>query len=428
MSPTALSAARTVLPNGVVLLTQRTTTQPAVAIDLVLATGSVHDPVEHFGVANFAAYVIDQGTTSRSTEQLAEAFDDRGIALAVYASRHRFGLTCACLASDAESVLALIADIVRRPNFPNDRIATRRVEIETGIRRDADSPAETADALVRALIYGETHPYGRRISGTLESLARIDRQAIVDFHRTHCLPERATLTIVGDIDPGAALDAARRGFGDWTSAPPPPEAVLAQAASNGRRRAVRLLPGKVQADVAYGFAGIARSDVRYHAFWIMNNVLGQYGLGGRLGDSIRERQGMAYYVYSGLEANVGPGPLIIRAGVSPDNVERAIASIDEEVGMMGAEGVSDKELADAKQYLIGSIPRMLETNALIAAFLQTVEQFGLGLDYDARLAGLLEAVTVAEVRDAAASLLAPDRAAIAVAGPLDSASAEEAGA
>ncbi|HAK53879.1 MAG: pitrilysin family protein [Vicinamibacterales bacterium] len=426
MSPTALSPARTVLPNGVVLLTQRTTTQPAVAIDLVLRTGSVHDPVEHLGVANFAAHVIDQGTTSRSAEQLAEAFDDRGIALEAYASRHRFGMTCTCLASDAESVLALVADIVRRPSFPDDRVATRRVEIETGIRRDADSPAETADALVRALIYGETHPYGRRTSGTLESLARIDRQAIADFHRTHCAPERATLTIVGDIDPGAALDVASRGFGDWTSPPPPPEAALTPAASNGRRRAVRSLPGKVQADVAYGFAGITRSDARYHAFWIMNNVLGQYGLGGRLGDSIRERQGMAYYVFSELEANVGPGPLIIRAGVSPDNVERAIASIDEEVGMMGRDGVSDKELADAKQYLIGSIPRMLETNARIAAFLQTVEQFDLGLDYDARLAGLLEAVSLEEVREAAASLLAPDRAAVAVAGPIDSASGEEA--
>jgi zinc protease len=107
-------------------------------------------------------------------------------------------------------------------------------------------------------------------------------------------------------------------------------------------------------------------------------------------------------------------------------VERAIASIDEEVGMMGRDGVSDKELADAKQYLIGSIPRMLETNARIAAFLQTVEQFDLGLDYDARLAGLLEAVSLEEVRDAAASLLAPDRAAVAVAGPIDSASGEEA--
>jgi zinc protease len=174
---------------------------------------------------------------------------------------------------------------------------------------------------------------------------------------------------------------------------------------------------KAQADIAYGFTTITRTDPAYYAFWVMNTMFGQYGLGGRLGDNIRERQGMAYYAYSSFDANHGAGPLVVRAGVNPANVERALAAIDEEIAHIVADGLTEQEVADARQYLIGSIPRMLETDAGIASFLQMVEQFDLGLDYDQRLPDLLGAVTREDAHAAARRALATDRASIAVAGP-----------
>jgi zinc protease len=128
---------------------------------------------------------------------------------------------------------------------------------------------------------------------------------------------------------------------------------------------------------------------------------------------------MAYYAFSSLDANVIPGPLVIRAGVNPVNVERAVASIDEELSKLASEGPTDQELAESKQYLVGSMPRNLETNIGIAGFLQTIEFFGLGLDYDLRLPGLLQAVTRDQVHEAAREALDPSRAAVAVAGPYD---------
>ena len=177
------------------------------------------------------------------------------------------------------------------------------------------------------------------------------------------------------------------------------------------------MPGKSQSEIAYGFTAIGRLDPRYDAYFVMNNVLGQFGLGGRLADNIRERQGMAYYAFSAFDPSVGVGPLIVRAGVDPDNVARALDAIDHEVLAMGTDGVTAEELAQTKQFLIGSIPRTLETNSGIASFLQSEEQFGLGLDYDRRLADDIRAVTLERVRAAAAELLHPDRAAVAVAGP-----------
>jgi zinc protease len=174
---------------------------------------------------------------------------------------------------------------------------------------------------------------------------------------------------------------------------------------------------KSQTDVAYGLIGIRRTDPDYYATWVMNNALGQYALGGRLGDSIRERQGMAYYVYSSLDASVAAGPLLIRAGVAAANVERTIASIDAELRALRVEGLSATELDESKQYLIGSLPRQLETNSGIAGFLLTSEIFGLGMDFDQHLPGLIEGVSIEAANLVIERLLDPERATVVVAGP-----------
>jgi zinc protease len=176
---------------------------------------------------------------------------------------------------------------------------------------------------------------------------------------------------------------------------------------------------KAQTDIAYGFTTIRRADPAYEALRLMNNVLGQYALGGRLGDSIRERQGMAYYVSSAADPNVVEGPLLIRAGVGPANVDRAVASIDEELTRLVEDGITAKELDDSRQYLIGSMPRALETNMAIATFLQNAEFFGLGTDYDLRMPEVLRAVTLDEVNAIARRVIDPSRAALVIAGPYE---------
>jgi zinc protease len=174
---------------------------------------------------------------------------------------------------------------------------------------------------------------------------------------------------------------------------------------------------RAQADIAYAFVGVRRSDPEYYPAWVMNNALGQYALGGRLGDSIRERQGMAYYVYSTLDASLAEGPFIVRAGVAASDVERTVASIDRELTLVARDGLSAKELNESKSYLIGSIPRQLETNAGIAGFLLSAQIHGLGTDHDRRLPELITAVSLDDANRSARRLLDPLRACIVVAGP-----------
>jgi zinc protease len=225
------------------------------------------------------------------------------------------------------------------------------------------------------------------------------------------------VVVVGDVDSARVLDRTETVFGSWRHSAPPALTIPPVVPSTRRQRLVIPMMNKVQADVAYGFVTIARSDPQYYAFWLMNNILGQYAMGGRLGESIRERQGMAYYATSALDANIAPGPLVVRAGIAAANVDRAIASIDAEVDRMVRDGATEKELNESRTFLVGAIPRALETNAAIANFLQTEELFGLGLDYDAKLPDYLGAVTLDEVNAAARRALDVDRATVVIAGP-----------
>jgi zinc protease len=414
-----LMAAREVLSNGVVVLVKSTHATPAVTISASFDAGSLHDPMSLPGRAHFLSRVLDRGTARRTGDELADDLDSRGVALAVGVTRHRATVSCSCLAEDFEAVLDLVADVVRRPIFPDEEVSKRRLEILTALRQDEDNPAVRASETLVALLYGADHPYGRPAKGTPESVARMERAHLLALHAERFVPGALTLAIVGDIQQDAALAAATRLFGDWQAASAPRVPVPPASRRAARRLVVLPMMNKMQADIAYGFVAVPRLDPDYYAVSVMNNVLGQYGLGGRLGERIRERQGMAYYAFSSFEGNVGPGPLVIRAGVGGADVERALDSIDREVARMAAEGITAQELEDSRRYLVGSIPRTLETNYGIAKFLQVVEQFGLGPEYERRLPDLYGRVTRDDVMAAARRILDPSRAVIAVAGPYD---------
>jgi zinc protease len=416
-----LTPRRVVLDNGVTVLVKANHTTPAVATLVGVQTGAYSDPADRDGTAALCARVLDRGTVTRSAEAIADDLDGRGASLSVAAGRHQMAVAATCLTEDFHDVLSLAADVARHPRFADDEIATRRENLITSIRQAEDDPASMAvDAFMKTL-YGD-HPYARKVRGTIAGIEAIRRQDLVRFHQKGFEPSAITVIVVGDVEEEAAIAEVAKRFNDWS---PSAKATGERATVNvpdvpaitARQLVSVPMMNKSQADVVYGCIGIRRSDPDYTAYSVMNNALGQYAIGGRLGDSIRERQGMAYYVFSSLDATFGPGPFSIRAGVSAANVEKTIASIDTELNLLLDKGFTAQEIDESKSYMIGSIPRQLETNAAIASFLLTVETFGLGLDYDERLPGLLSAITKEAADAAARRLLDPARATVAVAGP-----------
>jgi len=415
--PSGLAPVRAKLENGAVFLGKHTRTTPAVTISLAMRAGSICDPDDAAGATWLLSRVIDRGTTTRSALDIADELDNRGISLNFAVTRHILSLVCTCLAEDFEPVFSLAADMLMHPSLPEDEIATRKGEVVTAIRQDEDNPAVRATESLMTLLYPDGHPYGRPTKGTIEVVESLTRERLLQLHADRFAPGELTAAIVGDVEVNRARDLVERAFGGWRKPRPAPVPLAAPASSRGRRRLVIPMMNKAQTDIAYGFTTIRRADPAYDALRLMNNVLGQYALGGRLGDSIRERQGMAYYVSSAADPNVIEGPLLIRAGISPANVDRAVASIDEELTRLVQDGVTAKELDDSRRYLIGSMPRALETNAAIATFLQNAEFFGLGTDYDLRMPELLRAVTLDDVNTVARRVIDPARAAVVIAGP-----------
>lgn len=418
-----LNPKRVTLDNGVTVIAKANHTNPTVSTLVGVRTGGYADPPGLEGTAALCARVLDRGTVTRSANAIADDLDGRGASLSVIAGRHQMALAATCLADDFPAVLTLVADVARHPRFADAEIATRKETLITSIRQEEDNPAAVAgDAFMKAL-YGD-HPYARKVRGTVTGVEAIRRQDLVRFHQKGFDPGAIIVVIVGDIEQDAAIAAVSKLFGDWppaaksTGQGPPPLVVPEAPAIKERRLVTVPMAGKSQADVVYGFTGIRRLDPEYTAMSVMNNALGQYAIGGRLGDSIREKQGMAYYVYSSLDATFGEGPFSIRAGVSAANIDKTIASIDAELKAIIDSGFTPQEIDESKSYMIGALPRQLETNAAIASFLLSIETFGLGLDYDERLPGLIGAVTKEAADAAAKRLLDPLRATIAVAGPL----------
>jgi zinc protease len=411
-----LSPVRHVLDNGLRLITVENRTMPAVCLLAGVRAGAFDDHPGLEGTAALAARVLDRGTDMRSAAAIADDLDGRGASLGVGAGRHMTTLSAVCLSQDFDAVASIVADVLLHPAFDAREVETRRAELVTTIRQEEDDPTSRAVTGLAELLYG-SHPYARRSHGTVESIERVTRDELIEHHRRSFVPPATTVIVVGDVEPLRVNMTLGDAFGAWSQPWPGLRSVPDVVGPRERQLRVQPMMAKAQADIAYGFVGLRRTDPAYYAALVMNNALGQYGLGGRLGDVIREREGMAYYVLSALDATVGPGPLAIRAGVAPSNVERTVALIDAELAAIRRQGFTATELADSKQYLSGSLPRQLETNAAIASFLLSADLFDLGLDFDVRLPALVSAVTDEQVHEAARRLLDPTRAAVSVAGP-----------
>jgi zinc protease len=412
-----LAPQRRELPNGLRVVAARNRLIPAVSLAIGVDAGATADPARAAGTAALTARVLDKGTVRYDATAIADELEGRGASLTVGAGRQQIVVSATCLVDDVPAVFPVACAVTRQPTFPEHEVTTRRAELLTVIREVADDPGAVAVDALHAALYPGDHPFGRPARGTPASVEALTRGDLTAFHLRYFTPATTTVVAVGDVDPDALVERVAAEFGDWTGVRAAIPDVAAPPPRSERALVIKPMPDKSQADVAYGFVGLTRHDPDYYAALVMNNALGQYALGGRLGDSIRERQGMAYYVYSSLDAGLGAGPLMVRAGVSAENVERTIASIDAELMAVLTDGFTRAEVDDAKRYLIGSLPRQLETNAGIAGFLLSVETYGLGLDHDVRLPQRIADVTHDDVARVSRRLLDPSKAVVVVAGP-----------
>ncbi len=267
------------------------------------------------------------------------------------------------------------------------------------------------------LIYAG-HPYSRSDEGEPATIRSITRDDLLSFHQQTYGPRGMVLTIVGSVDPIRAVEKVAQIFGDWDNPTQPDIATLPKLTPLAERKRQHIfIPGKSQTSLVMGVAGPTRNTPGFLAASLGNNILGQFGMGGRIGEVVREQEGLAYYAYSSLSGGTGPGPWLIAAGVAPEDVDQALDLIEAEITRFVTEGVTEDELTDSKTNYIGRLPLSMESNAGVAGALINIERHQLGLDYYWTYADRINAVTREAVVEVARRYLDMEKMGVASAGP-----------
>lgn len=406
------------LKNGMKLLCKPNKANPTVSIRLSLAGGIADDPRGKSGLANFARSLLAKGTKTHPAAWLSEKIDSLGLEIGFFAGRHTTSMSARVLSENLSPALKLIAEILSEPEPPSDEAERMRIRILTAIKQSKDDPAFVATDKMAKLIYGRTHPYAQTSNGTVKSVQEISLEDICGFYSEKLLPGAAICVIVGDISTAEIEDLADATLGRWTGGGSfdlePPKSV--KLAVEPKHIDVKM-PGKTQSDVALGFQGISRLDPDFHALTVGNTVLGRLSLGGRIGQRVRDQEGLAYYAYTAFDAGIGAGPYVFRAGVNPAHVDRAVEVAVEEMRKARDQGITLQEMEDAVVYLAGGMARQVETNGGMASILLTQEIFSLGDDFYLRFDSILRDLSLDDVNKALAAHLHPDHYCLAVAGP-----------
>jgi zinc protease len=408
---------RAQLPNGIVVLARANFNSPSVVIQGYLPAGSLLERDEQLGLAGFTAAGLMRGTARRSFQEIYDALESAGASLGFSGGTHTTGFSGKALAEDLDLLLALLAEALRQPVFPADQIEKLRAQLLTRLAIRAQDTGEMASLAFDQIVYAG-HPYARPDDGYPETIQAIRREDLARFQSENYGPRGMALAVVGAVEPETAVEKIARIMGDWKNPAQParPELPPLQGPEEPLTRTVTIA-GKYQADIVLGLAGPPRSSPDYLAAALGNSVLGQFGLMGRIGDSVREKAGLAYYAYSQLAGGLGPGPWSVSAGVDPGNVAQAVDLIRAEIARFASEPVTGDELADSQTNFIGRLPLSLESNNGVAAALLNLERYDLGLDYYRRYPDLIRAVTTGQVLETARRYLNLDRLAVAVAGP-----------
>jgi zinc protease len=408
---------REILPNGITILTRSNFNSPSVVVTGYFGAGALMDPDDKLGLAEYTSYALMRGTKNRSFDQIYNELESVGASLGFSSGVHTSGFNGRSLAEDLPLLLNLMADVLITPSFPNSEMERLRAQLLTGLQIRAQDTSDMASMVFDAILF-KGHPYSRPEDGYPETIQKIKRIDLIKFHRQYYGPRGMVIAIVGAVTPEEAVRQVKRALGSWQvkgqkEAPALPELKLLKKTVSKHHR----IPGKSQSDMVIGTNGPRRRDPEYMSASLGNNILGQFGMMGRIGDVVREKSGLAYYAYSSLSAGTGPGSWEVSAGVNPQNVKRVTDLIQDELKRFVQEGVTEDELADSKANFIGRLPLSLESNGGVANALLNIERHQLGLDYYRRYADLVNEVTHEDVLNTARKFIDVNRLAIAVAGP-----------
>jgi zinc protease len=401
------------LKNGLQVIAVSHHEQPAVSLRLIVRAGGAHDPVDRPGVASFMAGLLDQGTTSRTAEQIASTIDSIGGAIGTGSGTDLTFVTGLVMKDSFDLGLDMVSDIARNPAFAQQEVERHRQQVLSGLQVSYDDPEYLAGVVFDRLVYG-FHPYGKPDSGTPASIAAITRDDLVGFHKAFFGANNAILAIVGDVSADEAFAGAERAFGSWGHSskeaikpvdPPPPT----------RRVVIVDRPGSAQTEIRAGNIALPRKHPDYIALNLAMRILGGEG-GNRLHRVLRSERGLTYGASAEINALKDSGDIVAETDTRSETTAETLRLLVEELSRLQRQRVQPRELSEAQAYISGSFPLTIETPGAIAVQVIHAVVFGIDLPEMERFRDLVNAVTVDDIQRVSQKYLHPDRLSIVLVG------------
>jgi zinc protease len=416
-----LDVDRVQLPNGLVVLVSLNRTIPSVSINAIVRAGSRFESDEKAGLASLVGALLDAGTVSRTSQEIAETIEASGGQLGAFGDYQSSGVVVRLLSKDTALGLDVASDLLMNAVFPEEKVRQRIDRRAAQIKARLDVPRTHASDVFNEIIF-KGSPQHRPSIGYDETVNALTRADVEEFYRRYYAPEKTMIAIAGDIDTNDVKRMVEATFGKWrgptqreTLEPPRPHP---QASPIEKFVSV----SKEQVNVIIGHLGIERNNPDYYALLVMDTILGSSpGFTSRIPRILRDEQGLAYSTFSNITSSAGldPGRFIAFIGTAPHNLDRAISGLRGEIARIVEGGVTDEELETAKLYLTGSFVFRFQRNSQIADFLIEAETYGLGFDYLEKYPELIRAVTVEDVNRVTRKYIDPQNLTTVVVGPVD---------
>ena len=404
---------RVALRNGLELNTVQADRLPVVYARLVIRSGLARDPEALPGLASFVSDMLEQGTTTRDSAEIADAIENIGASLDIIADADSIALQIRGTADQLDAMLAILADAVLHPSFPEDEIERLKARETDRLAVTYSDPASLARREFFRLAYG-SHPYAH-VDLSTQTLERITRPDLVAWHRTHFVPSNAFFVIVGAVSPEASRRSVERAFRSWRGAAVAPITFPEVPARTGREILLVHRPGSVQSLIAIGNLTIPRAHADFVRLDVANQILGG-SAASRLFMDLRERRSLTYGAYSSVDEMAGVSPFRARAAVPNQRTTLAMDAFMEHLQRIVHEEPPAQEVLDAERYLSDSFPLQIDTFGRVAWMIGYLRLFNLPDDYWDTYRSQIRAVTPAQALAAAQAHIHPDQGIVVVVG------------
>ncbi|WP_107668613.1 pitrilysin family protein [Cyanothece sp. BG0011] len=391
------------LDNGITLIVRENPTADLVSGRFFWKqTGTLWENPEKAGIFHLLASVITKGTQTMSSLDIAEAIESMGASLGGDTASDYFMMSLKTVSADFESILNLLAEILRSPTFPEEQIALEKQLICQSIRSQQEQPFNIAFNQLRETMYGE-HPYGRSILGTEETVCQVSREDLQRCHYEHFRPDNLIISLSGNITRQQGVELIEKTLGTWQN-PSSPLTLSSLPILRVSPREIITDQSSQQSIIMLGYLGVGVDHIDYPVLKLLSTYLGN-GLSSRLFVELREKQGLAYDVSAFFPTRLQPSYFVTYIGTAPHNTNIAMEGLKKETERLCEIELTSEELQTAKNKLLGQYALSKQTNAEVAHLYGWYETLGLGIEFDQKFPDLINNISSEMVQKVAKDYL-----------------------